>query len=96
MIVIVDWQEKQGSLERCQNVQGLNVLKETPGKNVGTFRHVQVTINFPKSIFGPYDAPHLIFQMIELINSAPVETFLLKQEHCHTILRHFRLLDKMV
>ena len=44
VIVIVDWQAKQGSLGSGQIVKELIVPKETPGKNVETFRDVQVTI----------------------------------------------------
>ena len=46
MIIIVDWQAKQGSLGSGQNLTGLNVLKGTPGKNVATFLHVQVTNDY--------------------------------------------------
>ena len=45
VIVTVDWQAKQGSLVSGQIVKGLIVPKETPGKNVETLRHVQVTMN---------------------------------------------------
>ena len=44
VIVIVDWQAKQGPLGSGQNIKALHVLKGTPGKNVKTFHHVQVTI----------------------------------------------------
>ena len=44
VIVTVDWQAKQGSLVSGQIVKGLIVPKETPGKNVETFHHVQVNI----------------------------------------------------
>ena len=45
VIVTVDWQAKQGSLGSGQIVKGLIVPKETPGKNVETLSHVQVTID---------------------------------------------------
>ena len=45
VIVIVDFQAKQGSLGSFQKVKGLNVPKVPPGKNVETVCHVQVTIN---------------------------------------------------
>ena len=46
VIVVVDWQAKQGSLGsgRQLKIKEINVLKGTPGKNVETFHHVQVTI----------------------------------------------------
>ena len=46
VIVIVDWQERQGSLGSGQNsnIKRTNVRKGmTTGKNVKTFHHVQVT-----------------------------------------------------
>ena len=45
VIEIVDWQAKQDSLGSGQIVKEWTVRKETPGKNVETFRDVQVTMN---------------------------------------------------
>ena len=66
MIVIVDGQVKQGSLGECQklNIQGINVLKGTPGKNVKIFRNVQVFIYklFKRGSFlRPYGIRHHVF-----------------------------------
>ena len=60
-MVIVDLQAKQDSLGSGQklNIRGINVPKGTPGRNVETFPHVQVTIFLLN-----YTLLHLLFSLV--------------------------------